>query len=47
MKKRYTIFFLQLVQDFTIEYDYAEIQSRFLMINVPNRSLRFRFIDRN
>ncbi|XP_018309022.1 probable cytochrome P450 12a5, mitochondrial isoform X2 [Mycetomoellerius zeteki] len=37
----------KLVQEFTIEYDYAEIRSRFLMINVPNRSLRFRFIDRN
>ncbi|XP_036145873.1 probable cytochrome P450 12a5, mitochondrial isoform X2 [Monomorium pharaonis] len=37
----------KLVQEFTIEYDYAEIQSRFLMINVPNRSLRFRFVDRN
>ncbi|XP_071571496.1 probable cytochrome P450 12a5, mitochondrial isoform X1 [Temnothorax nylanderi] len=37
----------KLVQEFTIEYDYAEVQSRFLMINVPNRSLRFRFVDRN
>ncbi|XP_018401084.1 PREDICTED: probable cytochrome P450 12a5, mitochondrial [Cyphomyrmex costatus] len=37
----------KLVQEFTIEYDYAEIRSRFLMINVPNRSLRFRFVDRN
>ncbi|KAG5308153.1 C12A5 protein, partial [Pseudoatta argentina] len=37
----------KLVQEFTIEYDYAEIRSRFLMINVPNRSLRFRFVDKH
>ncbi|XP_025270469.1 probable cytochrome P450 12a5, mitochondrial [Camponotus floridanus] len=37
----------KLVREFTIEYDYADIQSRFLMINVPNKSLRFRFLDRN
>lgn len=41
------IIFLQLIQNFTIEYDYAEIQSQFLMVNVPNRPLRFRFVDRN
>ncbi|XP_018357347.1 PREDICTED: probable cytochrome P450 12a5, mitochondrial isoform X2 [Trachymyrmex cornetzi] len=37
----------KVVQEFTIEYDYAEIRSKFLMINVPNRSLRFRFVDKN
>lgn len=37
----------KLVKEFTIEYDYAEIQSRFLILNVPNRPLRFRFVDRN
>ncbi|XP_011707041.1 PREDICTED: cytochrome P450 302a1, mitochondrial-like isoform X2 [Wasmannia auropunctata] len=37
----------KLIQEFTIEYDYAEIRSRFFMINVPNRALRFRFVDRN
>ncbi|XP_029178636.1 probable cytochrome P450 12a5, mitochondrial [Nylanderia fulva] len=37
----------KLVREFTIEYDYADIQSQFLMVNVPNKSLRFRFLDRN
>ncbi|XP_011643335.1 probable cytochrome P450 12a5, mitochondrial [Pogonomyrmex barbatus] len=37
----------KLVREFTIEYDYAEIRSRFLMINVPNRPLRFRFVNRS
>ncbi|CAL1680777.1 unnamed protein product [Lasius platythorax] len=37
----------KLVREFTIEYDYADIRSRFLMVNVPNKSLRFRFLDRN
>ncbi|EFN81219.1 Probable cytochrome P450 49a1 [Harpegnathos saltator] len=36
----------RLVREFTIEYDYTDIQSRFLMVNVPNRPLRFRFVDR-
>ncbi|KAM0726079.1 putative cytochrome P450 12a5, mitochondrial [Formica fusca] len=37
----------KLVREFIIEYDYADIQSRFRMVNVPNKSLRFRFLDRN
>ncbi|XP_026825706.1 probable cytochrome P450 12a5, mitochondrial [Ooceraea biroi] len=37
----------KLVREFTIEYDYADIRSRFMMINMPNRPLRFRFVDRN
>ncbi|KAH0948968.1 hypothetical protein HN011_003439 [Eciton burchellii] len=37
----------KLVRDFTVEYDYADIRSRYMMINVPNRPLRFRFVDRN
>ncbi|XP_072767739.1 probable cytochrome P450 12a5, mitochondrial isoform X2 [Anoplolepis gracilipes] len=37
----------KLVRKFTIEYDYADIRSRFYMVNVPNKSLRFRFLDRN
>ncbi|KAL6423494.1 hypothetical protein ACFW04_010223 [Cataglyphis niger] len=37
----------KLIQEFIIEYDYADIQSQFRMVNVPNKSLRFRFLDRN
>lgn len=45
--KRYKIYILQLVQEFAIEYDYGDLRSQFLMVNVPNKPLRFRFIDRN
>lgn len=38
---------LQLVRQFRIEYDYADIKSRFMMVNVPNKPLRFRFVNRN
>lgn len=38
---------LQLVRQFRIEYDYADIKSSFMMVNVPNKPLRFRFVDRN
>ncbi|XP_032684777.1 probable cytochrome P450 12a5, mitochondrial isoform X2 [Odontomachus brunneus] len=41
-----TLLIAKLVREFAIEYDYADIQSRFLMVNVPNRPLRFRFVDR-
>ncbi|XP_067214408.1 cytochrome P450 302a1, mitochondrial isoform X2 [Linepithema humile] len=36
-----------LIKEFMVEYDYADIQSRFFMVNVPDKPLRFRFIDRN
>ncbi|XP_053997434.1 probable cytochrome P450 12a5, mitochondrial [Hylaeus anthracinus] len=36
----------KLVRQFRIEYDYADIKSRFMMVNVPNKPLRFRFVDR-
>lgn len=38
---------LQLVQNFKIEYDYADINNKFMMVNVPNKPLRLRFVDRN
>ncbi|XP_014477119.1 PREDICTED: probable cytochrome P450 49a1 [Dinoponera quadriceps] len=41
-----TLLIAKLVREFTIEYDYADIGSRFFMMNVPNRPLRFRFVDR-
>ncbi|XP_028523167.1 probable cytochrome P450 12a5, mitochondrial isoform X2 [Apis cerana] len=37
----------KLVRQFRIEYDYADIKSRFMMVNVPNKPLRFRFVNRN
>ncbi|XP_043288491.1 probable cytochrome P450 12a5, mitochondrial [Venturia canescens] len=37
----------KLVREFKIEYDYADIGSKYLMVNVPNRPLKFRFVDRN
>ncbi|KZC06049.1 putative cytochrome P450 12a5, mitochondrial [Dufourea novaeangliae] len=36
----------KLVRQFRIEYDYADIKSSFMMVNVPNKPLRFRFVDR-
>ncbi|XP_076656790.1 putative cytochrome P450 12a5, mitochondrial [Halictus rubicundus] len=36
----------KIVRQFRIEYDYADIKSRFMMMNVPNKPLRFRFVDR-
>ncbi|XP_011494560.1 PREDICTED: probable cytochrome P450 12a5, mitochondrial [Ceratosolen solmsi marchali] len=38
---------IKIIREFIIEYDYADIESRFLMMNVPDRPLRFRFISRN
>ncbi|XP_076396038.1 putative cytochrome P450 12a5, mitochondrial isoform X2 [Megachile rotundata] len=37
----------RLIRQFRIEYDYADIKSRFQMVNVPNKPLRFRFVDRD
>ncbi|CAK9806584.1 Probable cytochrome P450 12a5, mitochondrial [Anthophora plagiata] len=37
----------KLIRQFRIEYDYADIGSSFMMVNVPNKPLRFRFVDRN
>nr|XP_034192784.1 probable cytochrome P450 12a5, mitochondrial isoform X1 [Osmia lignaria] len=37
----------KLIRQFRIEYDYADIKSSFMMVNVPNKPLRFRFVDRN
>ncbi|XP_044009297.1 cytochrome P450 CYP12A2-like isoform X2 [Aphidius gifuensis] len=37
----------KLVQNFKIEYDYADINNKFMMVNVPNKPLRFRFVDRD
>ncbi|CAL7939834.1 unnamed protein product [Xylocopa violacea] len=37
----------KLVRQFRIEYDYADIKSKFMMVNVPDKPLRFRFVDRN
>ncbi|KAK2585165.1 hypothetical protein KPH14_008667 [Odynerus spinipes] len=37
----------KLIREFRIEYDYADIGTSFYMMNVPNRPLRFRFIDRD
>ncbi|XP_058798490.1 probable cytochrome P450 12a5, mitochondrial [Phymastichus coffea] len=36
----------KVLREFRVEYDYADINSRFLMMNVPSRPLRFRFVDR-
>ncbi|XP_017890644.1 probable cytochrome P450 12a5, mitochondrial [Ceratina calcarata] len=37
----------KLIRQFRIEYDYADIGSKFMMVNVPDKSLRFRFVERN
>ncbi|XP_024945777.1 probable cytochrome P450 12a5, mitochondrial isoform X2 [Cephus cinctus] len=37
----------KLIREYRIEYDYADIGSRYMMVNVPNRPLRFRFVDRD
>ncbi|OAD53565.1 putative cytochrome P450 12a5, mitochondrial [Eufriesea mexicana] len=37
----------KLIRQFRIEYDYADIKSTFMMVNVPNKPLRFRFVNRN
>ncbi|XP_076683489.1 putative cytochrome P450 12a5, mitochondrial isoform X2 [Andrena cerasifolii] len=37
----------KLVRQYRIEYDYADIKSNFMMVNVPNKPLRFRFVDRS
>ncbi|XP_012278927.1 probable cytochrome P450 12a5, mitochondrial isoform X2 [Orussus abietinus] len=37
----------KLVREFRIEYDYADIGSNYLMVSVPDRPLRFRFVDRD
>ncbi|KAK0163148.1 hypothetical protein PV327_006856 [Microctonus hyperodae] len=37
----------KIVREFKIEYDYADIESKFLLVNVPKKPLRFRFVDRN
>lgn len=39
--------FSQLVREFKIEYDYGNIESKHLIVNVPNKPLRFRFVDRH
>ncbi|XP_076171890.1 putative cytochrome P450 12a5, mitochondrial [Ptiloglossa arizonensis] len=36
----------KLIRQFRVEYDYADIGSKFMMVNVPNKPLRFRFVDR-
>ncbi|KAG7197296.1 hypothetical protein KM043_018417 [Ampulex compressa] len=36
----------KIIREYRIEYDYADIGSKFLMVNVPNKPLRFRFVDR-
>ncbi|XP_068975698.1 probable cytochrome P450 12a5, mitochondrial [Bombus flavifrons] len=36
----------KLVRQFRVEYDYADIKSNFMMVNVPNKPLRFRFVNR-
>ncbi|XP_033339232.2 putative cytochrome P450 12a5, mitochondrial [Megalopta genalis] len=36
----------KIVRQFRIEYDYADIKSKFMMMNVPNKPLRFRFVER-
>ncbi|KAJ8667005.1 hypothetical protein QAD02_008667 [Eretmocerus hayati] len=37
----------RIIREFRVEYDYADIGSRFLMMNVPNKPLRFRFVERD
>ncbi|XP_008208149.1 probable cytochrome P450 12a5, mitochondrial isoform X1 [Nasonia vitripennis] len=37
----------KIIRNFRVEYEYSEICSRFLMMNVPNRPLRFRFVERD
>ncbi|KAI4488966.1 hypothetical protein M0804_004464 [Polistes exclamans] len=37
----------KLIREFKIEYNYADIGTNFYMMNVPDKPLRFRFIDRN
>ncbi|XP_043675939.1 probable cytochrome P450 301a1, mitochondrial isoform X1 [Vespula pensylvanica] len=37
----------KLVREFKIEYNYADIGTSFYMMNVPDKPLRFRFIDRD
>lgn len=37
----------KLIRDFRIEYNYADIGTSLYMMNVPDKPLRFRFIDRD
>ncbi|XP_046624865.1 probable cytochrome P450 12a5, mitochondrial isoform X1 [Neodiprion virginianus] len=37
----------KLIREFRIEYDYADIGSNYMVVNVPNKPLRFRFVDRD
>ncbi|KAI4501604.1 hypothetical protein M0802_003481 [Mischocyttarus mexicanus] len=37
----------KLIREFKIEYNYADIGTSFYMMNIPDKPLRFRFIDRN
>ncbi|XP_066601445.1 probable cytochrome P450 12a5, mitochondrial [Prorops nasuta] len=41
------LFTAKLIREFRIEYDYADISSKFIMLNIPNKALRFRFLDRD
>ncbi|KAK9299031.1 hypothetical protein QLX08_007860 [Tetragonisca angustula] len=36
----------KLIRQFRVEYDYADIKDSFMMVNVPNKPLRFRFENR-
>uniref|UniRef100_A0A6V7M065 Uncharacterized protein n=1 Tax=Bracon brevicornis TaxID=1563983 RepID=A0A6V7M065_9HYME len=36
-----------MIRNFFVEYDYGDIGSKLMIVSVPNKPLRFRFIDRS